>query len=72
MYVNLSADGLDFMAVINARFPLKSHEDIELTLNMDKVHLFEKGGDQKAVAHTDKNATTLEGARLMANSDDED
>jgi len=72
MYVNLSADGLDFMAVINARFPLKSHEEIELTLNMDKVHLFEKNGDQKAVAHTAKNATTLNGARIAADMDDDE
>jgi len=64
MYVNLSADGLDFMAVINARFPLKSHEKIELTLNMDKVHLFEKNGIQKAVAHTPKNATSIGDGRL--------
>ncbi len=72
MYVNLSAGNLEFMAIINARFPLKPHEEVELTLNMDRMHLFEKEGEKEAVAHTAKNATTLEGARLMADLDESD
>ena len=70
--MNLSAGNLEFMAIINARFPLKPHEEVELTLNMDRMHLFEKEGEKEAVAHTAKNATTLEGARLMADLDESD
>jgi len=64
MYVNLSAGDLDFMAIIAARFPLKPNEEIDLTLNMDRIHLFEKIGDEKSVAHTSKNATSIEDAPL--------
>ena len=60
MYVALSAGELDFMAVIAARFPLKPHTEVELTLNMDRMHLFEKSGDLNAVAHTPKNAASAE------------
>lgn len=66
MYVNLSAGDLEFMAVISARFPLTLHEEVELTLNMDRMHLFEKGGDMQAVAHTARNATSAENSLQMA------
>jgi multiple sugar transport system ATP-binding protein len=66
MYVALSAGDLDFMAVIAARFPLKLHAEVELTLNMDRMHLFEKSGDMHAVAHTPKNATLTEAAQSVA------
>ena len=32
------------------------NEKVELTLNMDKMHLFEKDGEMKSVADTAKNA----------------
>ena len=66
MYVNLSAGDLNFMAVISARFPLKQHERVELTLNMDRMHLFENSGDMATVAHTSKNATSSEAAKRAA------
>ena len=66
MYVNLSVGNLEFMAVISARFPLKMHEAVDLTLNMDKMHLFEKDGNMGAVAHTPKNATSVEATPLAA------
>ncbi|MDJ0780364.1 MAG: sn-glycerol-3-phosphate ABC transporter ATP-binding protein UgpC [Desulfosarcinaceae bacterium] len=71
MYVNMTADGLDFMGIINARFQLAPQEDIELTFNMDRAHLFEKDGDNRSVAHTAKNATSLEDARLAESVDDD-
>ena len=66
MYVNLSSGNLDFMAVISARFPIRLHEPVDLTLNMDRMHLFEKDGDMQAVAHTPKNATSVEASPLAA------
>ena len=66
MYVNLSTGDLDFMAIIAAGFPLILNEEVDLTLNMDKMHLFEKEGDKKSVAHTPKNATSLEDAPLSS------
>jgi hypothetical protein len=59
MYVNLSAGDVQFMVIIAANFPLEMHETVELTLNMDKMHLFEKKGDMKSVAHTPKNTAEL-------------
>ena len=69
MYVNLSSGDLDFMAIIAARHPLNLNEDVELTLNMDRMHLFEKDGDNKSVAHTPKNATSMENAPQTLSSD---
>ncbi len=57
IFVDLSVGDLELSAIIGAACPLKLHEEIELSLNMDKMHLFESGGDGKAVAHTPKNAS---------------
>jgi multiple sugar transport system ATP-binding protein len=56
LFVDLSAGGLEISAIIGAACPLRLHEEIELSLNMDKMHLFEPDGDERAVAHTPKNA----------------
>ena len=56
MFVNLSAGDVHFLAIIGANFPLEMNEKVELTLNMDKMHLFEKDGEMKSVADTAKNA----------------
>ncbi len=57
IFVDLSVGALELSAIIGAACPLRLHEEIELTLNMDKMHLFESEGDGKAVAHTQKNAS---------------
>lgn len=59
MYVDLAAGGLDFMAIIGARFPMALHKDVEFTLNMDHMHLFDKNEAQRSVAQTSKNATAV-------------
>jgi multiple sugar transport system ATP-binding protein len=57
LFVDLTAGGLELSAIVGTACPLRLHEEIELTLNMDKMHLFEPEGEEKAVAHTPKNAT---------------
>jgi multiple sugar transport system ATP-binding protein len=56
LFVDLSANALELSAIVGAACPLRLHEEIELTLNMDKMHLFEPEGEERAVAHTPKNA----------------
>jgi len=56
MFVNFSAGDVPFLAIIGANFPLEMNDKVELTLNMDKMHLFEKDGEMKSVADTAKNA----------------
>jgi multiple sugar transport system ATP-binding protein len=58
LFVDLSANGLELAAIVGAACPLRLHEEIELVLNMDKMHLFEPEGEERAVAHTPKNATS--------------
>jgi multiple sugar transport system ATP-binding protein len=71
MFVNLSADDVHFLAIIGANFPLKMNEKVELTLNMDKIHLFEKEGEMKSVADTPKNAAALKSLRTEENPEGE-
>ena len=71
MFVNLSADDVHFLAIIGANFPLKMNEKVELTLNMDKIHLFEKEGEMKSVADTPKNAAAQKSLRTEENPEGE-
>ena len=48
-FVDLAAGDLQFMAIIAANTPVEAGEDIELTFNMDKTHLFERKGDGLSV-----------------------
>ena len=71
MFVNLSAGDVHFLAIIGANYPLAMNEEVELTLNMDKMHLFEKEGDMKTVADTPKNAAAQKPLRTEDNPEGE-
>jgi len=48
-YVDLAVDDTEFLAIIGARYPVEAGQQIDLTFNMDRVHLFEKGGENISV-----------------------
>ena len=48
-YVDLSVGDLEFLAIIGSRYPVESGQEIDLTFNMDRVHLFEKEGEALSV-----------------------
>jgi len=50
-FVDLAAGELEFMAIIASNTPVESGQEIELTFNMDKVHLFERSGDGISVVN---------------------
>ena len=41
-YLYLKIDGIDFVARVNPRTTAQAHDDIKVTLDMDKMHLFDK------------------------------
>lgn len=41
-YLYLKIDGIDFVARVNPRTTAQAHQDIKVTLDMDKMHLFDK------------------------------
>ncbi len=48
-YVDLEVDSISFMAIIDSRFPVASGESIDLTINMDKIQLFEKDTNAESI-----------------------
>ena len=52
-YVDLSVGSTEFMAIIAGAAPLEPGQSIELTFNMDKMHLFEKGEDGLSITNPD-------------------
>lgn len=54
-YVDFAIGEQDFMAIIAADYPIGLKEDVELTLNMDRIQLFEKSSDAVSVLYPDGN-----------------
>lgn len=53
-FVDLACGDVTFMAIIAAGTPLECGREIELTVNMDRCHLFEKGQEGRSVFHPGK------------------
>jgi multiple sugar transport system ATP-binding protein len=48
-YVDFACGGKEFMAILTAGQSVETDQDIELTLNMDRIHFFETKGDGSSV-----------------------
>jgi multiple sugar transport system ATP-binding protein len=59
-YVDLSAGDLEFLAIIGSRYPVESGQEIDLTFNMDRVHLFEKEGEALSVFTPHKETASVD------------
>lgn len=58
-YVDLAAGNTEFLAIIGARYPVEAGQEIDLTFNMDRVHLFEKNGENISVFHPPEEAAPI-------------
>ncbi len=47
--IEVSTGQDSFSAIVNSNAEVTAHEEIELVLNMDKIHLFEKEGNESAL-----------------------
>lgn len=50
-YVDLQIGSTEFMAIIGGNAPLHHGDDIELTFNMDRLHLFDKSGSGESITN---------------------
>lgn len=58
-FVDLSAGDLEFMAIVGSNYTVVVDEEIDLTFNMDKIHLFEKDGDKRSITNSPKDSSTV-------------
>ena len=50
-YVDLSVGSNELMAIIGGTAPLKPAASIDLTFNMDKMHLFENDAEGRSITN---------------------
>jgi multiple sugar transport system ATP-binding protein len=48
-FVELNTDQYELTAIVDSSYTCRVHQEIELSINSDKIHLFMKDGDEKAI-----------------------